>query len=96
MSQVGKKEVRFGDIKDGAYSVTGVPIGPVQVKVETFKPIDPDKMPKDTPKPKGSPEPRGGGGKYVEIPRRYGDFKQSGLTYEVTGGSQTKDFNLKP
>jgi hypothetical protein len=33
-------------------------------------------------------------GTYKEIPGKYWDPEQSGLTYEVTPGSQTKDFSL--
>jgi hypothetical protein len=39
----------------------------------------------------------GGGGsskKGLQIPDKYGNPDESGLTYTVTGGSQTKDFNL--
>jgi hypothetical protein len=30
----------------------------------------------------------------LKIPDKYSDLENSGLTYTVTGGSQTKDFNL--
>ena len=38
----------------------------------------------------------GGGApkKGLKIPEKYSDLKNSPLTYTVTGGSQTKDFNL--
>lgn len=40
----------------------------------------------------------GGGGapkKGLKIPDKYSDLQNSGLSYTVTGGSQTKDFNLE-
>jgi hypothetical protein len=39
----------------------------------------------------------GGGApkKGLQIPEKYSDLQNSGLTYTVTGGKQTKDFNLE-
>jgi hypothetical protein len=93
VSEGASKQVVTGVIKDGAYSVAGVPAGPAKVKIETFKPLPADKTPKESDLPKGlSASPP----KHVEIPSKYADPAKSGLTYDVTSGSQTKDFDLNP
>ena len=52
----------------------------------------PDAMPEEARKffSGGGPAPRKG----MKIPDKYSDLQNSGLSYTVTGGSQTKDFNL--
>ena len=83
------------EIVDGKYTVKGIEPGLAKVTVITLPPS------------KGGLPPRGGkpveapatfssspSGKYVPIPQRYGNVEQSGLTYEIKAGSQTKDFDL--
>jgi len=86
---------------NGTYSIKNVLAGPVTIIVETktAKPATPPpqaKM-KDVPPDaqKGMYKAQGSSGKYVKIPDKYGDTKESGLTYQVTSGSQTHDIELK-
>lgn len=88
--------------EDGTYTITGAPLGPVKITVETKSvqalagKATPGKggmvPPKDTPRPAHLPQ---GGGKYVPIPDEYADLEKTPLTYEITKGSQTHDIELK-
>src|SRR5437868_511463 len=90
--QTGTKEVLSSEIVNGRYTISGIPIGPVKITVETFPPsatatLPPTKIPGGIPPNiKGMPE-RGtqppAPGKYVAIPPRYGNLGQSGLSYTV-------------
>ena len=88
--------------EDGAYSIANVPLGKVQITVET-KTAKPNPMMSKMPKPpEGTPLPPGtmydaAGRKdrYVEIPDNYADKDRSGLTYEVTSGKQVHNIELK-
>jgi hypothetical protein len=95
ISQASQNQVAAAEIVDGKYTIKGIEPGPAKVTVVTLPPS------------KGGLPPRGGKpveapstfssshqGKYVPIPRRYGGAEQSGLSYEVKPGSQTKDFDL--
>lgn len=86
----GNKPVLTVDVKDGRYAVTGVPAGKVTITVAggsyRFDPVP--GMPKDLMK--ASPGGEGPGalpavtkGAAVEVPKRYGDANQSGLTLTV-------------
>jgi hypothetical protein len=93
-SQAGRHEVHGSLIRNGSYSVRGLPLGPAAITVETF-PITPDT--KSVPKGfkvdgKKALEPR----EQLQIPERYKFLSKSGLTYTVEEGSQTKDFDLPP
>jgi hypothetical protein len=100
--QAGTKEVFSSEIFNGAYTISGVPAGLVTVTVETFPPAPattlPTKIPGGIPPnikgmpPPGSPPPAPG--KYVALPPRYGNVKESGLCYTVTTGQQQHDINL--
>jgi hypothetical protein len=91
-------------IEDGKYTAENVPAGPATIAVTSVagnarsafmsKRMTP---PKDAPIP---PEARkafegGQGKKGIEIPERYNDPNQSGLTCTVRGGPQTHDIDLK-
>jgi hypothetical protein len=96
--QEGKKEVLDSLIRNGSYEIPNVPTGEVKVKVESFQPRQADlsKVPKDLgiKRDQGDPsaaEP----GKYIPILPRYADFAKSGLSYVVTKGPQSKDFDLE-
>jgi hypothetical protein len=102
--QAGAKEVFSGEILKGTYTISGIPVGPVKIMVETFQPAPattlPTKIPggippniKGMPAP-GAPPPAPG--KYVAIPSRYGNVEKSGLSYTVTAGHQDHDINLPP
>jgi len=87
---------------DGSYRIAKAPHGSVKVVVET---TPPNALP--TPK-MGTPKDAGGGppmkiegeagaqskGEYVPIPAKYKSEDTTPLTYEVTSGKQTKDFDL--
>jgi hypothetical protein len=97
-SQEGKQEFYRSLIKDGSFEIKGVPVGEVKITVESFPPPtgEPSNIPgKDLGimRDKSGSKPTGSG-PYVKIPERYGSFDKSGLTYTVTQGPQTKDFNL--
>jgi hypothetical protein len=92
----GDKPVLTADVRDGAYTIPGAPVGPAKVAVATY-PV------RTTPVPNMPPDvlPPGGGpaapaGKYVALPARYGDPEQSGLSYTVRKGHQTHDIDLEP
>lgn len=94
----GSGGVLVGEIQpDGSYTVSGVGTGSAKISVTCQDPKYADYMravsaaardPKG-PKPKGRPED------FDKIPSRYSDFEQSGLTYEVKGGTQTHNIDLK-
>ena len=92
---------------DGTYNIDKIAAGPVKIAVETAS-AKPAKRPPGIPTPppdamikdaSTSPlyNPQGQSkGKYVPIPEEYGDAEKSGLTYTVTGGSQSHDIDLPP
>jgi hypothetical protein len=86
----GTKPSLSADIANGRYEIANVPVGPVEVTVETFE-LRADSVPGGPPPP---PVPKGY--KYIKIPTRYGNAKESGLGFEVVSGPQTKDFALTP
>ena len=83
----GTKPVLTSDIKEGRYAVSGVPGGKVTITVTVgsfrFDPVP--GMPKDLMK--SSTAERNGAGPdkvpTVEVPKRYGNSIQSGLTLTV-------------
>jgi hypothetical protein len=102
--QAGTKEVFGSEILNGRYTVSGIPAGLVKITVETFPPAPaktlPTKIPGGIPPnikgmpPPGSPPPPPE--KYVALPPRYGNVKESGLSYTVTTGHQEHDITLQP
>ncbi len=95
LSQVGDQKSVSGEIKEGAYSISGCPAGPVKITVETFRRGAPAQMPKDvTGGMKQFGQYGEGGGKYEPIPERYSDFDKSGLTYTVKRGKQEHPITL--
>jgi hypothetical protein len=94
LCQGGSKPVLTADIKDGAYAIADAPAGPAQVTVTTyqtnFTPVPGMVQSPDMPTGQVPTGP------YVPIPARYGVPDSSGLTYDITPGSQTKDFQLTP
>lgn len=90
--------------EDGTYSINNVPLGTVEITVETKTAKPNPNMSKFMPKPPpGADMPPGsfhttGGQKerYVEIPDSYAEREKSGLRYEVKkGGKQVHDIDLK-
>jgi hypothetical protein len=94
-SDAGTKPVKGSAITDGKYTITDFPAGPAKVSVVTTPPPSGAGVP--PPGVAAMPLPAGAGtppGKYVPIPLKYSNPDKSGLTYEVKGGEQTKDFEL--
>jgi hypothetical protein len=87
--QGADKAVFHGDVTDGKYSFGNVPAGPVVFTVATLPPTRPGRM------PAGEAVPVLPRGKYVPLPRKYGSPSQSGLSYDVTSGSQAHDLDLR-
>jgi len=76
---------------DGSYSLENIPAGPVQVAVSSPDPLSVRQVP-----PKhGTPPPLPDRTKWVPIPARYAEFKQSGLVFTVRGGTNNFDLELK-
>jgi hypothetical protein len=91
---------------DGGYSIPKVPAGEVKIAVDTGAPPPnipaPAAVKGKTGAPPGVPPEalkaydfEAQRAKYVKIPNKYKDPEKSGLTYTVTGGSQTHDIVLK-
>jgi hypothetical protein len=87
-----------GIAADGTYTITKMPVGPVQIAVETIPP--PPGTPQDgggkitggSMSVQGAPPPPG---KYVPIPDKYKDPRTAGLSYEVKSGKQLHDIPLQ-
>lgn len=85
---------------DGSYRIADVPVGSMQITVQSV----PRMMGPAAAPPKGVPPMRDpnkpdaasgeAAGKYVELPPRYQDPKQSGLTYDVHAGEQEHNVEL--
>jgi len=91
----GDKPVLSSAIKDGEYSIQKAAVGHARVTVETFqfKQVPVPGAPKTSNLPGSDAPPPG---PYVPIPQRYRTPDSSGLTYTITKGQQTKDFDLTP
>jgi hypothetical protein len=86
---------------DGTYAIVGLPPGKVTVTIETES-INPNRTVRTYGDKRGGgmgPTPEGvntsGGGIYVQIPKKYAQKATTDLTFEVTGGEQTHDIQLK-
>ncbi len=99
LSDAGNKQVKGADIVDGKYTIPDFYAGPAKVTVTTQKPPGRGGTPPPgvavIEPPAGSPAPAPPG-KYVPIPRKYANPENSGLTYDIKAGEQTKDFDLTP
>jgi len=87
--------VLSSEIKNGQYSIQKAAAGPAGVAVETFqfKRVAIPGAPKTSTLPGSDAPPPG---PYVPIPQKYRVPDSSGLTYTITKGTQTKDFDLTP
>ncbi|HEX3150571.1 MAG TPA: hypothetical protein VHR66_21010 [Gemmataceae bacterium] len=88
--QGGNHPAMSADIIDGRYEIRDVPVGHVDVTVETFN-LRSDPVPGGLPPP---PVPKGY--KYVRIPDRYGSAADSGLGFDVARGDQKHNLDLSP
>ncbi len=112
LSQVGNQEVKSTHIIRGKYTITGFPVGPAKICIESMEPPDKEIL-ENTKKinipaaggmkehMKGPPPElvemaSGPPLKYVPIPLAYANPDSSHLTYEVKPGAQTYDIPLKP
>jgi hypothetical protein len=91
----GDKPVFTSEIKDGQYLIQKAAVGSARVAVETFqfKKVEIPGAPKSSTLPGSDAPPPG---PYVPIPQKYRVPDSSGLTYTITKGKQTKDFDLTP
>ena len=105
LCSAGDNTSHSASIKDGRYTITGCPAGPVKISVETFPPANPVNPNATIPgTPKGITEGFGPSqnsesyasppGQYVKLPPRFANTEQSGVTYTVTGGKQEHDVDL--
>jgi hypothetical protein len=87
---------------DGTYTIAELPTGTLEVTIETES-ANPNKKQKtyggggkknvSSPAPQGAP-PSANPENYVAIPPRYSDRSNSRLSASLSGGSNTKDFEL--
>lgn len=84
-----KEIVGSATIKDGSYTMQGLPAGKVMVTVATPPAVKPNTThaPKDMPGDPPLP--------VVPIPAKYGNPQQSGLSYDVKLGSQEYPIDLR-
>jgi hypothetical protein len=76
---------------DGTYSVPLAAVGPTLVLIQTPRPIRPEGMPNDSPEVR---QYEIQAASYVDIPQRYVDMKDSGVTTDLHPGSNTFDIEL--
>ena len=102
-SHVDKQKTYLSEIgEDGSYTIRDVPIGQVQVTVETeslkerarvrINPVPADAQGNPNPKPG---DPKDLLNRYVQIPKKYSNPGESGLEYTVKSGSQDFPIDLK-
>ncbi len=81
---------------DGSYRMENVPVGPVKIGVqpkasqEAMRAVGMPRNPKDSEKVKAAVAER-----EAQIPSKYADPNQAGLTYTVMPGPQQHDIDLK-
>jgi hypothetical protein len=94
-SEAGAKPVKAAPITDGKYTITDFIAGPAKVTILTTPPPSSGGR-----APPGAPviaaPTTAAPGKYVPIPAKYNNPEQSGLSYDVKSGANTKDFPLTP
>ena len=98
-SEVGKRDVFSAAILDGKYTTDAIPVGPTKVSIIPRQANPAAPAAKEGGLMAGqsgdlvAPAKRGGAG---EVPPKYSSSATSGLTYDVTAGANTKDFDLAP
>ncbi|HBI46734.1 MAG TPA: hypothetical protein DDY78_28355 [Planctomycetales bacterium] len=89
----GEKQQVHADVIDGKYTLPPTQTGKAKVTITATAPNTahgPLPAGATVTGPSVSPE------KYVPIPQKYSNLDQSGLTYDVKGGDQKKNFDLTP
>ncbi|HZT79431.1 MAG TPA: hypothetical protein VFA26_04395 [Gemmataceae bacterium] len=88
--------------EDGSYTVSKVPTGQAKVAVETeslkavqFGGGGNYPLPDEDPKSYKPPDPKEMARRYVQIPEKYADPNNSGLTVNVSSGPQSHDIKLQ-
>jgi len=80
-------------IENGKYTIPQAPAGEMTVTISTPPPPpEPEKGKKPPPRFKPKEKPK----EDMNVPAKYGDRKTTPLTYTVTSGEQTKNFELQP
>ena len=91
LGQGGQNQATHADIVDGKYRIPSMQTGTAKVTVAAAPmPQQPGRLPNGTLPPPADPR------QYPQIPAKYSRPDQSGLTYNVKSGSQTKGFDLTP
>jgi hypothetical protein len=102
MNAAGKGAASSEISKDGTYTISKIPVGEVQIGVETESIKRKGDVRQSKP-PEGMEGPSRSGGwmtpeeakeRYTWIPTKYSDPKESGLTYTVKSGNQEYDLKL--
>lgn len=92
-SMTRKKKSYPATVKDGKYSIVGIPVGEVTITVQgSNSPPPPVPTGKGTPAPKALPKTKE---KHLVVQSKYSDPKKSGLTYTVVQGEQTHNFTVE-
>ena len=91
MSQEGSVTKSCAIGPDGGYTVSGVPVGAAKITVQGI--LAPPRS--AWMKVPGRDIPEGAGRPAVYVPPQYGNTDQSGLTWDVVGGGQKHDIELK-
>jgi hypothetical protein len=91
----GGKPVIGRDIANGTYAMPEMPTGNARVTIATFE-VKQDAVPGPVQSPKPTDIPAAPAGPYVKIPDKYRMPDTSGLTYTITSGKQTKNWDLAP
>jgi len=99
-SEVGKRDVFSAAIIDGKYTTDEIPVGATKVSVVNRQgnPAAPAAKQGGLMAGQGSdlaPPPKRAA-PAGEVPAKYSSSGTSGLTYDVTAGPNTKDFDLTP
>jgi hypothetical protein len=96
-SEVGKRDVFSAAVLDGKYTTGEIPVGRTKVSVVTRQANPAAPPPKEGKLMSGqpgdvAPPPK----RAAEVPGKYSSSTTSGITYAVTKGPNTKDFDLTP
>ncbi len=89
------RAIPTGIREDGTYVLEQVPVGNVKICVDTSSLSPKSRKGYAYEPPPGAKAPSRKSQEYVEIPGKYADPAQSGLTFAVKGGRQDHDVKLE-